>query len=723
MKILLILLLTIISLYASPKQILLLQSYNKGLKWSDDISKGVEDVLSKRDKYELTTEYMDSKKNNSLEYQNIVYELFVHKLKSRHYDVLIVADNYAIDFVLKYKEKLFKNTQIIFTGLDKDAPGIDVEKAIKNNIPVVFENKQVTTNINFIIDSFPNLKTLYIINDLTLSSKLINNKIKTSIKKIAKNIEVKFIFHGNVEQIKKDVKKLPKNSVILFGSLFINDKGEYIPYHKVNNLIKESPHPVFALTDSHFGRGVVGGLLSSGYEQGYDAALWLERLLLNKNIKAKAKPSEVKWQFDYKILKKYHLDNLKIPDDAILINSPRGFFESNRELIDIAFIVFPIVILFLILLVIGVVKKMKLEKKLLIQQKLSEAQLSNIESLVFWIDSKGIIKGCNNSFELFVNKIQSEILGENIKDILNYFHEFNFKDKLFTLDYFDFEYDQRVYMVKNRFIKDENNETEIVTIITDITDKKQAEINKQFIIQQSKLTEVGEMLSALVHQWKTPLVTLSAVAHKMYYYNKNNKLTTKEINKYFEVIMEQVIFMGATMDSFRAFIKPSTKPIKFDISNGIKEILNILETSLKYSNINIEYVNILEKKIFIWGYPNEFKQVILNLINNSKDSILSARKKNIDGGNITIILTQIEESVKIKIVDDGIGLSDKIIEKVFEPYFTTKKDGDGIGLYMAKLIIEKKMHGKLNAYVQEIGAKFLITLPKLENEDDENITT
>ncbi|MGB6329816.1 MAG: HAMP domain-containing sensor histidine kinase, partial [Halarcobacter sp.] len=97
--------------------------------------------------------------------------------------------------------------------------------------------------------------------------------------------------------------------------------------------------------------------------------------------------------------------------------------------------------------------------------------------------------------------------------------------------------------------------------------------------------------------------------------------------------------------------------------------------------------------------------------------------KNIDGGNITIILTQIEESVKIKIVDDGIGLSDKIIEKVFEPYFTTKKDGDGIGLYMAKLIIEKKMHGKLNAYVQEIGAKFLITLPKLENEDDENITT
>ncbi|PHO13686.1 hypothetical protein CPG38_01455 [Malaciobacter marinus] len=279
-------------------------------------------------------------------------------------------------------------------------------------------------------------------------------------------------------------------------------------------------------------------------------------------------------------------------------------------------------------------------------------------------------------------------------------------------------------MVKNKYVEDENRNLEAVTIITNITEKKQAEINKQFLIQQSKLTEIGETLSALVHQWKTPLVELSAVAHKMHYYNKKKRLNDKDIDDFYNIIMKQTVFMSETMDSFRGFIKASNKAISFDISLGISEILDILKDSLKYNNIQAEYINVLEKNIFIHGYPNEFKQVILNLINNAKDSILEKRKKeksNIQG-EIKIILTQIEESVKIKIVDDGLGFTNNIENKIFNPYFTTKNDGIGIGLYMAKLIIENKMNGIIKAYNNIVGAKFIITLPK-GKENDENLNS
>lgn len=718
MKQLIILLLLVVSLQASSSQILLLQSYNKGLKWSDDLSKGVEDVFLKHKKYELTTEYMDSKKNTSKEYKDIVHKLFLKKLKLQKYDVVVVADNYAIEFVLKYKDELFKDTPLIFCGLDKDSPGIDIPKVLSLNIPVVLENKQVDTNVRFITEIIPLMEELYLINDLTLSSKLINKKILIATKKINKEIDVKLSLNGDIKKIEKDFLSLSKNSVVLFGSLFINSKGQYIPYYKVNDLIKKSPVPIFSLTDSHFGKGVIGGILSTGYVQGEESAKLVVNILEKENKKI-IKPiiAEALWFFDYAVLKKYNLEDITLPNNSKVINLPKDFFEKHKDVINIIFIIFPFILISLIVAVISIILKTKAQKKLKVQKRLSEAQLNNLESFVFWIDNKGKIRGCNKSFENFIKKEKSEIINNDIDLILSFINKFITKEEIFKLKSFDFTYKSKEYFVKNKYIKDENENLEAVTIITDITDKKQAEINKQFIIQQSKLTEVGEMLSALVHQWKAPLVELSVIAHKMHYYNKKDKLNTEHIENFYENIMKQTIFMSETMDSFRGFIKTSNKPIPFDISVGIKEMLDMLKESLLYNNIKINYINIINKSIYLDGYPNEFKQVILNLINNAKDSILESRSldQNSKKGNIEIILTQIEESVKIKILDDGLGFKDDTEKQVFEPYFTTKDEGIGIGLYMAKLIIENKMNGKINAYKRDIGAKFVITLPKGEN--------
>lgn len=717
MKQIIIFLLLIIILEASSKEILLLQSYNKGLKWSDDLSRGVEDIFSKYKKYELTTVYMDSKKNNSLEYKNIVHQLFQKKLKFQKYDVVIVADNYAIEFVLKYKDELFKDTQLIFCGLDKDSPGINIKNTLSSNIPVILENKQVDTNIKFIIENIPRINELYLINDLTLSSKLINKKFQSITKEINKNIDVKLSLDGDIEKIKKDFNDLSKNAVVLFGSLFINNKGEYISYYKVNDLINSSPVPIFSLTDSHFGKGVIGGILSSGYVQGKESANLVVDFLNKKDIEySKPIVAEALWFFDYKVLKKYGLENISLPKNSKIINSPKDFFEKNKDIINIIFIIFPFIFISLIIAIISIIIKTRAQRKLRVQKRLSDAQLNNLESFIFWLDYNGKIKGCNDSFKKLVNKNKYEIISENIDEILSFMKEHISKEKIFKLKHFEFSYKNKDYFVKNKYIKDENRNLETVTIITDITDKKQAEINKQFIIQQSKLTEVGEMLSALVHQWKAPLVELSAIAHKMHYYNKKGKLESIHIDDFFENIMKQTIFMGETMDTFRGFIKASNKPVSFDINLGIEEILDMLKESLIYNNIEVDYINVLKTSIYLNGYPNEFKQVILNLINNAKDSIVEARKedKNSNKGHIKIVLTQIEESVKIKIVDNGLGFKDGLEKKVFDPYFTTKDEGIGIGLYMAKLIIENKMNGNINAYDHNIGAKFVITLPKGE---------
>lgn len=220
------------------------------------------------------------------------------------------------------------------------------------------------------------------------------------------------------------------------------------------------------------------------------------------------------------------------------------------------------------------------------------------------------------------------------------------------------------------------------------------------------------MLSAIVHQWKIPLIELSVVAHKIKRYYEKDKLNESNMDDFFNTIMKQIIYMGDTIDGFREFIKPSNKPVKFDIHKGITEIETILDASMKYNNIIIEYKNELDSEYVLYGYPNEFKQVLLNIINNSKDSITQYRQVS-KIAKIKILLYRKSDKIYITVRDNGKGFCEDIIPHVFEAFFSTKKDGngDGFGLYMAKLIIENKMNGSIKASNTKDGAKIEIQLP------------
>ena len=234
-RVLLLLIFTLIpSLHASSKHILLLQSYNKGLVWSDDISKGVEDILRPYQNYELTTEYMDTKKNEEKEYLDRLYELFATKLKQQTFDVIIAADNDAVNFVFTHKESLFKNTPLVFCGIDKRDPGLEIQKVLDAGISLILESKEIKTNIDFMTSLFPELEHLYIINDRSGASLLVNHIYEREAKALEKRgIQTTFSCDGNISHIKEEIAKLPKKSAILFGSLFRDALGRYKCFFKL----------------------------------------------------------------------------------------------------------------------------------------------------------------------------------------------------------------------------------------------------------------------------------------------------------------------------------------------------------------------------------------------------------------------------------------------------------------------------------------------------------
>lgn len=232
---------------------------------------------------------------------------------------------------------------------------------------------------------------------------------------------------------------------------------------------------------------------------------------------------------------------------------------------------------------------------------------------------------------------------------------------------------------------------------------------EQLLIQKSKFIALGEMISNIAHQWRQPLSQLSALLMTLKLKYNMDKLdkTAMEIKC---IEAENIVeYMSHTIDDFRNFFMPNKDKKIFSIQNSIGDVLRIVGMSITNQNIKIE-VNIAQDESIL-GYKNEYEQVLLNLLSNAKDAIIASE---IPDGKIIIRLVSDAKVVRLIVQDNGGGIKIEPIERIFEPYVSSKEqnEGTGIGLYMAKLIIEKSMRGKLEARNENGGAIFTIELEK-----------
>ena len=218
--------------------------------------------------------------------------------------------------------------------------------------------------------------------------------------------------------------------------------------------------------------------------------------------------------------------------------------------------------------------------------------------------------------------------------------------------------------------------------------------------EQAKLAAMGEMIGAIAHQWRQPLNALSLNIQSLDDDYDDGLIDKKFIDKFIDINKSTIKFMSNTIDDFRNFFRIDNEKIKFSIKESIKSVISIQSSQLKFLNISL---SIKGDDFYIDGYESEFKQVILNIINNAKDEITN---NNIKKGKIDIIL----KNNQIQIKDNAGGIPLEIMDRIFEPYFTTKKQGQGtgIGLYMSKMIIEDKALGRLSAKNDINGAIFTI---------------
>ncbi len=227
------------------------------------------------------------------------------------------------------------------------------------------------------------------------------------------------------------------------------------------------------------------------------------------------------------------------------------------------------------------------------------------------------------------------------------------------------------------------------------------------LIQQAKLASMGEMIGNIAHQWRQPLNNIGLLIQDLKNAHEFGDFDKEYLNVSVDKAMAIIQGMSATIDDFRYFFTPQKEPQKFSVAESVNKAISFVNPSFKKNGIDIEID--IKEDITIEGFPNEYSQVLLNLLNNAKDVLIEREVKH---PKVTIRLLREDHRALLTIRDNGGGIPEDIMDKIFEPYFSTKQNdkGTGIGLYMSKMIIENKGNGKLTAKNTEDGAEFRIEI-------------
>jgi PAS domain S-box-containing protein len=364
----------------------------------------------------------------------------------------------------------------------------------------------------------------------------------------------------------------------------------------------------------------------------------------------------------------------------------------------------------------------KLEKKVNLQTKIIQNNIDIMSNNILYSKTNlnGIITDVSNAFCSMSQYSKDELIGKSHKIVRHPdMPKSIFKDmwntiknnKVWKGEIKNKRKDGSYYWVITSITVEYNEDGEAIGYIAiryDITDKKELERNELLILEQAKMASMGEMIENIAHQWRQPLNVITMSVGNMELSRELNALTDETFELLASDIKKHAKFLSETIETFRNFIKEEKELKDILLQDRINIIVDIISSSMQDNFIKLE-IDMEKEPIHITMVVGELDQVIINILNNAKDILL---EKKIEDSWIKLSLYTKDNKIIITIEDNGGGIPEDVISKIFEPYFTTKhkSQGTGLGLHMSYKIITESLKGQIWAENTNNGAKFFIVL-------------
>ena len=717
---------------ANNKKLLFLVSYHQGFTWSDDVVSGITDRLKDTDRdIQFYIEYMDTRRwYDDAQYLKNLHDIYQYKYRGVRFDAIITVDDNAYNFMLKKRDQLFPEVPVVFCGVNYFSD--DQLTGIKNFTGIA-ESLDVKGTIDLILKLQPKIANINIISDKssfgTMQTRLIKNVIQDYK---GKNVRFNIWDNLSVRDFAEKAKKLSSNSAILYVVIVKDREGRpFNPSEYLPNISKEAAGPIYGVDENLLPYGIVGGSLKSGLVHGMQAAEIAIQVL--KGTQASQIPvikaPKFVAKFRYDLLTSFQIELDRLPAGSVLIGKPFSFYETYKNLVWIVFGAMAFLLLFIAILALNIVRRKKAEVSLRRSEEKYRTLFENSGDPIYINTREGGFVDVNQSFLDLFGYAREEIADLTTEDI--YADPENRPRVLKEIDQKGYLRDFENWYKKKDGTKieclltatlrraDDGSITGYEGVIRDISERKHLEAQLR---QSQKMEGIGTLAGGIAHEFNNILGIIIG----------NTELAIDDVPEWNPAKESLKEIRKASMRakdvvrhilSFARKTPAQRKPIQ--ISTIIRDSLKLMRASIP-TTIEIRQ-NISCGSEMILADPTEINQILMNLCTNSVHALseeTGVLEVNLENEKLKVkneeLGLEAGRYVKLTVKDTGSGIEPKIMDRIFDPYFTTKDIGEGTGMGLAVAYgIIKKHDGEIKVSSElGIGTVVEVLFPLI----DETVT-
>ncbi len=706
--------------YNKPR-VLIVNSYNKGLKWSDGIMEGIESVLSAE--FDISVEYMDCKRYLSDTYFKALYDLYELKYNDVDLDIIISTDDNAYQFLLENHQSLFPAVPVVFCGVNNFDPGQIAEKPLFTG---VLEQLHLDRNIDLVMRLHPAVENIIVISDDTTNG-IANSR---RIREISKSLpRVNWLFYDSKmeldeKQLVSLVSKAPQNTVVYYTDYFRDPDGNLVDYEKLmQKLSQVAPGPIYTQSDIYLGYGVAGGYMVSGFYQGKVAGEIAKKILTGTPVEKVPIVEEGanKYMFDYQQLQRWKISENILPPGSIMINRPQSFYYQYKVMIWSISGAFAFLAIVILALFSALLYRRKIETKLRIREKrysfaLQAARSGSwewdiITNDLFWSEhveplfgfEKGRFSGTLEAFMDCILEQDRQKVSQAIEKALqgrsDYYieHRIVWPDKTihWVSETGTVEYDKTGRPVR------------MFGIVQDITQRRHYEDEREKLLHRLKIKneELQSVVYTASHDLKSPLVNVQGFTgelirdcESLIKYCESQSITPsvwqeirtmikENIPVYIRYIKTSVDKMSMLLDGLLKVSRIGTQQLNFE-NLDMNELLENIKREMSYQVTKLNGTIDVERLPPCMGDARQINQLFTNLIDNA------LKYRSPDRPPAIQISGKYENGFCVYSVrDNGRGILPEHTKHIFEIFYrldpSSPVKGEGLGLTIVQRIVDR----------------------------------
>lgn len=712
------------------KNVLFLNSYHNGYHWSDGLLSGVRDVLANSEhRIDLQIEYMDAKKFPYDDFSQNLFALYQKKFKNESFDIIVLSDNDALNFVNEHRDTLFAGIPVVFCGINDLKPS-DIAKG---NITGVVEVFDFLSTLKVARQLHPEKKKMIVLTDDSTAGTGIRKQIQKITEQNETGLEMEYWTQLSMEEAQHRVQQLPSDAMLFIAPYYqTSSDGSFYTSEEVSEAIyQHSTVPIYSAWKFMIGYGVLGGRVLSSFEQGKTAGKMAIKVLDGTPIEdiPIINEPEGSYIFDWVAMQKLFVHEEALPPGSTIINKPPAIYSISKELFWTIMVSMILLLITLVGMVVAMTGRRKVELKIKDQLAFQETLMDSIPQLISWKDTEGRYLGVNRAFSDFFELQESrKIVGATTQELI--------KDQGYVS--WSKAVDRAVIESKKPFRKLRRNVTQkdgseawvevnkvplkgqddrligVLSTADNIT--RQHNLEKQ-LQQAQKLEAIGTLAGGIAHDFNNILTSIINSTELAIGDIEPQTQTEADLKR----VLKAAHRGGRVVQQILSFSRPSTEGFQpTDLTEIALEVVHLMEASTP-ANVKVS-CRIEENSAFVvHADPTQMHQALLNLTTNGYHAL---RER---GGELAIELARVKKKeqhrdaqkvssgdfIRLSVRDTGPGIPPKLINKIFDPFFSTKSktEGTGLGLAVVHGIIHNH-HGNIEVKSEQgRGTSFIITLP------------